>query len=434
MSGSKKNVGPLPRAVIVLGWVSFFTDASADMIYPLVPAFLVSLGGGATALGWLEGVAEAVSAGIKLWAGRAIDKAQHPKRFVVLGYGISALSRPLYALASAPVHAVIVRVADRVGKGLRGPPRDALLAAAVSPEQRGHAFGYHRMMDNFGGVAGPILAFLALKIAELPLRQVFLWSVVPGLVSVLIAQVFLKGGAIEERVNETAPGKGELGKDGKVEGKVDGKVEGAGEPSQDKKVDESVNGKVSEKGAIQVLPWRFLVVTGVFTLSASGDLFLMRRLTDLGMHVAYVPMAWVSLQLAKGLFNVPGGRASDRYGRRKVLAAAWALYALTYVAFGLVNVWWAAWALLLPYALHYGLAEGGQRALLTDLTPKEVRGRAFGVMLAMEGVLILPANVGFGMITDKIGSKEAFFAAGGFAALAALLLGMLVREKQPAPT
>ena len=189
----------LPRAVIVLGWVSFFTDASADMIYPLVPAFLVSLGGGALALGWLEGVAEAVSAAIKLWAGRRIDSTGHPKRFVVAGYGISALARPLYALATAPFHAVLVRVADRVGKGLRGPPRDAMLAAVVDKESRGHAFGFHRMMDNFGGVAGPILAFIALRIAELPLRTVFLLSVFPGLVSVVLAQFFLKEPKLPER-------------------------------------------------------------------------------------------------------------------------------------------------------------------------------------------------------------------------------------------
>jgi MFS family permease len=384
---------PLPRAVIVLGWVSFFTDASADMIYPLVPAFLVSLGGGATALGWLEGIAEAVSAAIKLWAGRAIDRAVHPKRLVVAGYGISALARPLYALASLPIHAVLVRVADRVGKGLRGPPRDAMLASVVDEARRGHAFGFHRMMDNFGGVAGPLLAFVLLRLAELPLRTLFVLSVVPGLASVLIAQIFLQA----PPPSAPAPATPEV------------RAPPAGEVV-----------------TVRELPWRFFLATAVFTLAASGDLFLMRRLTDLGLHVAYVPVAWVSLQLLKGLFNVPGGRASDRYGRRRVLAIAWLLYAATYLSFGMVQSWWAAWLLIVPYALHYGLAEGGQRALLTELAPAAMRGRAFGVQLAIEGIFILPANVGFGWIYDRRGPMTAFAAAAGCAALAAVLLSALV--------
>lgn len=464
----------LPRAVIVLGWVSFFTDASADMIYPLVPAFLLSLGGGATALGWLEGVAEAVSAAIKLWAGRSIDRAGKPKRLVVLGYAIAALSRPLYALATAPVHAVLVRVADRVGKGLRGPPRDAMLAAVVEPGRRGHAFGYHRMMDNFGGVAGPLLAFVALRIVEMPLRQVFVASVVPGLVSVLIAQVFLKDlvrlhGAIREKevsVAEGADGE-EQASSGGQSGSGEaasvaagaGLSEGASVPEGAGAVEGSSlpeggsspgSGSVPEGGSspgsaslpedagvagqaggakdasVAELPWRFFLVTVVFTLAASGDLFLMQRLTGLGLDVALVPVAWVSLQLMKGLFNVPGGRASDRFGRRRVLALAWLLYAATYVGFGLAGSPWVAWALLAPYALHYGLAEGGQRALLTDLVPASLRGRAFGVQLAIEGVFILPANVGFGWLVDHHGALTAFSAAAACSALAAVLLVTIV--------
>ncbi|MFO0586698.1 MAG: MFS transporter [Polyangiaceae bacterium] len=403
----------LPRAVIVLGWVSFFTDASADMIYPLVPAFLVSLGGSAVWLGWLEGVAEAVSAGIKLWAGRRIDKVGHPKRFVVAGYGIAALSRPLYALATAPVHAVLVRVADRIGKGLRGPPRDAMLAAAVDKESRGHAFGFHRMMDNFGGVAGPILAFVALRLAELPLRTVFLLSVIPGLASVALAQIFLKEPKIEARAEDQAA-------------HVPAPEGDATRPAPQEKTEEAE--------PVGHLPWRFFVVTAVFTLAASGDLFLMRRLTDLKMDVAYVPLAWVSLQLLKGLFNVPGGRASDRFGRRRVLAIAWALYAITYAGFGFAPSWIVAWALLVPYALHYGLAEGGQRALLTDLVPRELRGRAFGVQLAIEGVFILPANIGFGFVMDRVGAIPAFVAAGAFAMTAAILLLLIVPKTKPHAT
>jgi MFS family permease len=410
MSAAPTIARPLPRAVVVLGWVSFFTDAAADMIYPLVPAFLLSLGGGATALGWLEGVAEVTSAAVKLWSGRAIDRTGKSKRLVVAGYAIAALSRPLYAFATVPVHAVLVRVADRLGKGLRGPPRDAMLAAAVDKESRGHAFGYHRMMDNFGGVAGPLLAFVALRLAELELRTVFLLSIVPGLVSVALAQIFLK---------EPAPERALASPDVAVATVPAEVVADGREPAKGSEIQ-------GEHAATRELPWRFFLVTAVFTLAASGDLFLMRRLTDLGLDVALVPVAWVSLQLLKGLFNVPGGRASDRYGRRRVLAIAWLLYAVTYAGFGAVRSWWAAWLLLLPYAIHYGLAEGGQRALLTDLVPPAVRGRAFGAQLAIEGVFILPANVGFGMVFDRFGAMPAFSMASGFAGLAAVLLVTIV--------
>ncbi len=181
------------------------------------------------------------------------------------------------------------------------------------------------------------------------------------------------------------------------------------------------------KGAVSSeLPWRFFFVTMVFTLAASGDLFLMQRLTGLGLDVALVPVAWVSLQLMKGLFNVPGGRASDRFGRRRVLAIAWLLYAGTYIGFGLVGSPWLAWLLLAPYALHYGLAEGGQRALLTDLVPASLRGRAFGVSLAIEGLFILPANVGFGYLTDSYSPLTAFSTAAACSALAAVLLVTIV--------
>ena len=183
---------PLPRAVIALGWVSLLTDAASDMIYPLIPAFLLALGGGAVTLGWLEGVAEAVGAVLKLVSGAAADRVASRKRLVALGYGVSAITRPLLALASQPFHAVLVRAVNRVGKGLRGPPRDAILASAVSPERRGHAFGFHRMMDNLGAVVGGLLAFVLLRFFTVPLRTVFAAAIVPGLLAVLVILVFVR--------------------------------------------------------------------------------------------------------------------------------------------------------------------------------------------------------------------------------------------------
>lgn len=385
----------LPRQVLALGWVSLLTDAASDMIYPLLPAFLMSLGGGATALGWVEGVAEGVSAIVKLMSGRASDKSGKRRRLVMLGYGVSAAARPFFALAMAPWHAVLVRTADRVGKGVRGPPRDAILASAVGASQRGHAFGFHRMMDNFGGVLGPALAFLFLRLAEVPIRTMFVLSVVPGALSVLVILLFVKEPASENATEHGARATA---------------TEPIAPPTT-----------ALPRGAV-----RYLAVLGVFALASSGDLFLMRRLTDLGMHLSLVPLAWVSLNLGKGLLNVPGGRASDRYGRRRVLAIAWVLYAATYAGFALAPSWPVAWLLIAVYAAHYGLAEGGQRALLAEYVSPEMRGRVFGIQLAIEGLMVLPANVVFGWIYDNVGAPAAFAGGGAIAFVAALGLEWLV--------
>src|SRR5262249_12142796 len=201
-----------------------------------------------------------------------------------------------------PLQAVVIRAVDRVGKGLRGPPRDAMVAGAVDAAQRGHAFGFHRMMDNFGGVIGPVLAFALLRAIDLPLRTVFAASIVPGVLAVLVAIFFLR------EPHRIAP-------------------EMAPRPR-------------AEPGPkLSPAAKRYIAALMIFAMASSGDLFLLNRMTDLGLDKALVPLAWVSLQLCKGLLNVPGGRASDRLGRRPVLAAAWALYALTYAGFGLVRSW-----------------------------------------------------------------------------------------------
>ena len=378
----------LPTEVVALGWVSLFTDAASDMIYPLLPAFLMGLGGGASALGWLEGVSEAVSAIMKVASGRSSDVPSRRKPMVVLGYGLSAATRPLFALAFAPWHAVLVRAGDRVGKGLRGPPRDAILADAVSADRRGAAFGFHRMMDNFGAVLGSLVAFGLLRSGLVDVRKLFVISAIPGALAVFVAITFVRS-----NTGHAAP-----------------KAEKDPQP-----------GTTLPPGVR-----RYLTVLALFTLSASGDLFLLRRLTDLGLPVAFVPLAWISLNLGKGVFNVPGGWASDRFGHKRVLVVAWCLYAATYAAFGAVASATSAWLLFAPYALHYGLAEGGQRALLAELVPASLRGRAFGTALAVEGAAILPANVAFGWAYDRFGAPASFSVAAVLALFAALMLAALV--------
>lgn len=396
-SASGAPAPKLPATVVALGWVSLLTDAASDMIYPLVPAFLLSIGGGPIALGWLEGIAEIVAMVLKLFSGRISDEPRARKPLIALGYGISTLSRPLFAVATSPLHAVVIRAVDRVGKGLRGPPRDAMVAGAVAAEHRGLAFGFHRMMDNFGGVIGPVVAFALLHFLDLPLRQVFALSVVPGVGAVLVVLLFVRD---PSRAGER--------------------------PAAPRKEEAAREGQAIERPRLSSAAMRYFVALFVFSLAGSGDLFLVRRLTDLGLSNDLVPIAWISLQLAKGLVNVPGGRAADRFGRRRVLAMAWVLYGLSYVGFGLAGSWQVGWLLLGLYALHYGLAEGGQRALLAEYVPAEVRGRAYGYQLAIEGGAVLPANVVFGMIYERAGASWAFGAGGLVALLGAVLLALFV--------
>jgi len=390
----------LPRTVKALGWVSLLTDAASDMIYPLVPELLRSIGGGAVWLGWFEGVAEIVSTSLKLVSGRMSDNPRARKPLIAFGYGIAALSRPLFALAASPLHAVLIRAIDRVGKGLRGPPRDAMVANAVSAEQRGHAFGFHRMMDNFGGAIGPMLAFALLWVAHLPLRTVFALAAIPGLLAVLVVLLFVRDPSIAPSDSTTA--------------------------SDSVEKPPAVAAISQEKLRLSGAAGRYLVALFVFSLAGAGDLFLLRRMSDLGLGAAFVPIAWISLQLGKGLLNVPGGRASDRFGRKRVLALSWLLYGVTYAGFGMADSWIVAWIWLGLYAVHYGLAEGGQRAIMAELVPAHMRGRAYGIQLALEGAAILVANVAFGYVYDRMGAFVAFTGAGVIAVFGAALLVLIV--------
>jgi MFS family permease len=379
-SGRSSDQAGLPVTVVRLGWVSFFTDAASDMIYPLMPALLVSLGAGAAALGWVEGIAEATSALVKAWAGRLSDRSPARKPFVVLGYGIATVVRPLLAIVGAPWQVVAVRATDRVGKGLRSAPRDALLAAAVDPARRGAAYGFHRMMDNLGAVVGPLLAF-GLASGGLPMRAIFACAIVPGAVAMLTLVL-----GVRERAAPAA----------------------AKGPS------------ASPPSPRLAAPVRaYLSVVALFTLGASADSFLILRLLDLGLKERWAPIVWLTLNASKAATNIPGGRLSDRFGRRRTLAIAWLVYAAAYAAFPLTHSVALTWAILVAYGVYYGLAEGGEKAILADLAPPEQRGLSFGALHAVTGVAVLPANAIFGLLYQwnpgaafGFGSGCAFVSAG----------------------
>jgi MFS family permease len=376
----------LPETVFRLGWVSLFTDVATEMSYPLIPAFLATMGAAGQWLGLVEGVAESVGAFVKYVAGAASDRSPVRKPFVLFGYTLSTLMRPLLSLAVAPWQVVALRASDRVGKGVRSAPRDALLAAAIDPEMRAYAFGFHQMMDNIGAVFGPLVAFGLARLAGFSLRAIFAAAIVPGLVAVATL-------AFGVRETPAPP-------------KVDGAARSAKIP-----LDPHVK--------------RYLVAVGVFSLGASADTFLLLRLSHQHLAVAYLPIAWLSLNAMKALTNLPGGRLADRIGHKRTLLIGWLLYAAAYAAFPFAHTIAATWGVMLAYGFYYGLTEGAEKALMSALAPKEQRGRAFGSLYAVTGAAVLPANAVFGALFDAH-PEWAFGMGASCAALGAVLLTSFV--------
>ncbi len=374
-SASGSTSRRLPAAVWALGTVSLLTDAAADLVYPLLPALL----GSALALGAMEGAAELVASLVKAWAGRVADRRHSHGRFVVLGYGLAALAKPLVALCTTPLQIVLARTMDRTGKGLRSGPRDAILTEATPEAQRGLAFGVHRMMDNLGAVIGPLLAFGLLS-AGLSVRKVIGFSIVPGALAVLVAAWAVRGVVIAKKTH----------------------AETSAVP-------------LSDDARL------LLVATGVFALGAAADSFLLFRLSQLGLPLRLVPIAWVTLQLGKALLNVPGGALADRIGPRRVLLMGWFVYALSYAAFAFAPGYRSFWLIFVLYAAHYGLGEGAEKALMARLVDPRARGAAFGAQHAVHGAMLLPANLAFGFLVTQH-PRIAFLGAAGAALLGAALL------------
>jgi MFS family permease len=383
---------PLSPTVRRLGLVSLLTDASSEMIYPLLPAFVTGvLHAGPAFLGLVEGVAEAVASLLKIASGALSDRVQRRKRLVFGGYLLSSVARPLMALATAPVHVLVVRFCDRVGKGVRSAPRDALIAEAVDARERGRAYGFHRAMDNGGAVLGPLFASAALG-AGLGLRVVFALAVVPGLASLLVL-----GLGVRDAPRPVAAASG------------------------------ATTGEASSPAFR-----RYLAVLGLFTLGNSSDAFLILRAQEMGIGVALVPLLWMLHNGVKALFGTHGGVFSDRFGRRQGILTGWVFYAISYLGFALARARWQVWALFALYGLYHALSEGAERALVADLAASAARGRAFGLYHAVTGAALLPASLLTGLLWQRYGAEAALVTGAGLAGLAALGLLLLVPARPAA--
>lgn len=374
----------LPNNVKLLGLASLLNDIASEAIYPLMPQFLISvLGGNRFQLGLIEGLADSVASLLKLWGGAWSDRTGKRKGIVVCGYALAAVARPLFGVVTAPWHLFGARIVDRVGKGLRTAPRDALIADSTPDEMRGRAFGFHRAMDHLGAAIGPVLAAAFLLAWPGQFRTLFLLTLLPG---ACVVGVLLYG------LREPA----------------------ARPPA-------------TPQFKLTLKPFDrnfrvYLLALVIFTLGNSSDAFLLVRAGELGVPAVLLPLLWSLFHIVKSGGNLLAGKATDHFGARPLIIIGWMVYAATYIAFAFIVSAWQAWVVFLLYGLFYALTEPAEKKLVAILAGTEQNGLAFGWFNFAIGIAALPSSLIFGWLYEQYGPLTAFGWGASLAALAALLL------------
>lgn len=388
MTNDSSNKKKIPRTVWVLGFASLLTDVSSEMIHSVLPLFLAtSLGASATIIGLIDGVGEAVAAFLKLFSGALSDRIRKRKPLILTGYGLSAAVKPLFALAGNPIAVLAARCLDRVGKGIRGAPRDALIADVTDADSRGAAYGLRQSLDSVGAVVGPLIALAAMTATANDFRFVFWIALVPA-----IATVILLATGVSEPPSNLEP------------------------------TSKKVNPLRME--AIKSLGpgfWFVFFVCLLFTLGNSSDAFILLKAKAIGVAPNMVPLCLVVLNVTYTLSAYPAGIVSDRLGRRGMLMCSFALYAIVYLCLGFTTEQWQLWSLLAIYGFYLGLSQGTFLALVADRVPQELRGTAFGLFSLSIGVGLLPASLIAGFLWDNISPQATFLAGAGFALVSLLI-------------
>jgi MFS family permease len=395
----------LPRNVFAISLVSLLNDASSEIIYPLLPVFLsLTLGVSPGIVGLIEGTAESISSLLKLFAGHFSDRFGKRKGFVVFGYALSSLARPLLAFAQNWYQVLGIRLADRVGKGVRSAPRDAMIADTVAFEERGLAFGFHRAMDHTGAVVGPLLGYLLVLLfaadrnapTASDFNKIFLLASIPAFAAVVVVSIFVRESHHAKAATDAEP-------------------ETIPPPA-----------KLTLRGFDSNFK-RFLVLVALFTLSNSSDAFLLLRAQSVGVSIAAIPLLWAMLHVSKVVSSLFGGDLSDRLGRRRLIVSGWILYAAVYAGFAFVSSPVSVWILFLIYGVYFGLAEGAEKALVADLVKPEQRGTAYGLYNLAFGITVLPASLLMGALWNLRGPTTAFLVSALLGGSAALLLLILIK-------
>lgn len=379
----------LPRNVWILGFVSLLTDISSEMIHSVLPLFLVStLGASVAIVGLIEGIAEATASVLKIFSGALSDYWGQRKGLAIAGYGLSTLVKPLFALASSPAWVLLARFSDRVGKGIRVAPRDALVADVTAPSQRGAAYGLRQSLDTIGAFLGPLIAVVLLSMSAQNFRLVFWAALLPGVLAVALLAV------------------------------------GVEEP----KAPLQVRQNPLRWDALRSLSRKYWLLVGVallFNLGNSSDAFLLLKAQQVGIASLLVPLSLVVMNVAYSLSAYPIGLLSDRVGRMGLLVGGFSLYALVYLGFGFAQAPWQVWILFALYGLHLGMSQGVLLAIIADTIPTALRGTAFGLLNLVTGVALLPASLLAGFLWQNV-NPQATFLTGGLFAMSAIALLLVI--------
>ena len=390
----KKTWFGLEKNIFFAGLVSFFMDISSEMIYPLVPVFLASvLGVNKSLIGLIEGIAESSASLLKVFSGWLSDRLGNRKNLMIAGYAISTLSRPLMATAGSWQRILGARFVDRLGKGIRTAPRDAIIAESSRSSHLARSFSFHRSMDTLGAVTGPGIAYLLLQAYTDDYRRVFWLSMIPGVIAVLIIIWCIK-----EKKN----------------------------PAQDKQ-------KLPQL-SLKAFDWRvkfFILIAALFALGNSSDAFLILRAQQVGISAVMIPVVYLSFNLIYALCGIPAGIAADRFGMKRIILAGFLLFAGLYYGFAVVTTTRGIWLLFALYGVFMGLTEGIQKAYLATIIPPTLKATAFGVFATAVGLAQLPASLIAGVLWDRVSPSATFYFGAATAIISTVLFaGLIVRSEK----
>ena len=399
----RKGIWGVSRNVFFLGWVSFLTDTSSDMIFNMFPLFLSHiLGVGAAFIGLIEGVGESTATLLKLVSGWSSDKLQRRKGLTTMGYSLSTIAKPFLLLATSGGAALAIRFFERCGKGIRSAPRDALVADSTTPDRMGRAFGFHRALDTFGAIFGiaiaAVIVYLIQGWAPMLSMPSFRWLVIIGIIPAVLAVLLLIFFVREERASQPK------------------------------------GGEVGAAPAGRGFDRRFKIFLGImllFTLGNSADVFLILRASNIGLSPVHILLMLIPLNLVYATTSYPFGRLSDRLGRKRIIIAGWGIYALTYLGFALAAPAWHVIYIVLLFALYgvyYGAAEGVTRAFVADMVPKARRGTAYGLYHGAIGLSLLLASVIAGLLWEAVSPSATFYFGAAMAGAAMLGFALLIKE------
>jgi MFS family permease len=396
ISGPESSLRGIPRGVWALGFVSLSMDTSSELVHSLLPIFLVTvLGASMTSVGLIEGVAEATALVTRIFSGTLSDYLGHRKALTVLGYGLGAVTKPLFPLAGSVGMVLTARFIDRVGKGIRGAPRDALVADLSPPHLRGASFGLRQSLDTVGAIAGPVVAIVAMGLLANDIRAVFWIAVIPALLSIVILLAF---------VNEP-----------------------------DRRADTSSARVPLRLANIKTLGpayWAVVTVGAVLTLARFSEAFLVLRASGTGLAITFVPLVLVVMNIAYAASAYPAGVWSDRAGRRVVLLAGVAVLVLADVVLATASGIWFVMLGIALWGLHMGLTQGLLATMVTDTAPAALRGTAFGAFNLVSGIAMLAASVLAGLLWDRFGPTGTFAASAIFSLISLVGFTLVGRQRR----